>query len=76
MTGTIDVEWEIAIRKAYGPKAGSEERGERSEQPVIEVEEVSEDKAENRNQKAEITEGGNIQQPTSNIEQPMKGGKV
>ena len=38
VTGTIDVEWEIAIRKAYGPK-GEVQNGA-SEGPVVDVEEV------------------------------------
>jgi hypothetical protein len=39
VTGTIDVDWEIAIRKAYGDKAveGSELR---VESPVVDVDEV------------------------------------
>ena len=38
VTGTIDVEWEIAIRKAYGPK-GEVQSGP-SDGPVVDVEEV------------------------------------
>ena len=38
VTGTIDVEWEIAIRKAYGPKA--EVQSGKSDGPVVDVEEV------------------------------------
>jgi hypothetical protein len=54
VTGTIDVEWEIAIRKAYGDKAESGKQ--KAETVVVDVETV--DKAES--EKAEIgkLEGG------------------
>lgn len=55
VTGTIDVEWEIAIRKAYGEKADS---GKQKAEMVVDVEEVMPGKAESGKAESEKTEGG------------------
>lgn len=57
LTATIDVDWDIAIRKAYGPKEGPGAKGQGSGETVVEVEEV---KAESGKQKAKIGEGGKV----------------
>ena len=40
LTATVDVDWEVAIRKAYGPKAGERAKGEGPRAEVVDVVEV------------------------------------
>jgi hypothetical protein len=56
VTGTIDVEWEIAIRKAYGEKAESGKQ--KAETVVVDVEEVKQGKAESEKAESGKQEGG------------------
>lgn len=59
VSGSIDVEWEIAIRKAYGPKENAETlKAETLKGEVVDVEIEEKQKAEIV--KAEILEGGKV----------------
>jgi hypothetical protein len=59
VTGTIDIEWEAALRKTFGPRDGGNPKVE-SRSPKGEVVEVVEvgGKADSGKQKAEIGNGG------------------
>ena len=51
VTGTVDVDWEIALRRAYGPRENVETlKPETLKGEVVDVEEIGKHKAESRNE--------------------------